>query len=70
MNEEQINRLGSIHFSTKTNGIGLGLTFSYKVIRALGGEVSVTSQPGAGTLFTLTIPEIKAGDEAKAERKS
>ena len=53
----------------RDNGVRMN-AFSYEVIRALGGEVSVESQPGAGTLFTLTIPEIKAGDGAKAERKS
>jgi two-component system sporulation sensor kinase B len=69
MNEEQIDCLGSIHFSMKTNGTGPGLTFSNEVIRALGGEVSVKSAWG-GHDVTLTIPEIKAGDEANAARKS
>jgi two-component system sporulation sensor kinase B len=56
MNEEQINRLGSIYFSTKTSGTGLGLTFSYQVIHAVGGTVSVRSEPRAGTTFTITLP--------------
>jgi two-component system sporulation sensor kinase B len=62
MDEEQINRLGSIYFSTKTSGTGLGLTFSYQVIHALGGTVSVRSEPRAGTLFTITLPLLAAVD--------
>jgi two-component system sporulation sensor kinase B len=63
MNEEQVSRLGSIYFSTKFNGTGLGLTVSYQVIRALGGTVSVRSGPGAGTLFTITLPFMKEKQE-------
>lgn len=59
MNEEQINRLGSIYFSTKSSGTGLGLTFSYQVIRTLGGNISVQSEPRAGTLFTIILPLVK-----------
>lgn len=56
MNEEQINRLGSIYFSNKTSGTGLGLTYSYQVIRAIGGVVTVSSKPNWGTKFTITLP--------------
>jgi len=64
MNTEQINRLGSIYFSTKSSGTGLGLTYSYQVIHALGGTISVSSKPQMGTTFTLAFPcavEIEAG---------
>ncbi|UUZ83593.1 HAMP domain-containing histidine kinase [Paenibacillus sp. P26] len=56
MNEQQISRLGSIYFSTKTSGTGLGLTYSYQVIHAVGGGVKVTSKPQSGTVFTIAIP--------------
>ncbi|WP_209969477.1 sensor histidine kinase [Paenibacillus eucommiae] len=59
MNADQINRLGTIYFSTKSSGTGLGLTFSYKVIRALGGTVSVQSGPLEGTVFTITLPMLE-----------
>ncbi|MED2008316.1 HAMP domain-containing sensor histidine kinase [Brevibacillus borstelensis] len=57
MTESQMKRLGSIYFSTKSNGTGLGLTYSYQVIHAMGGTVTVASKPGAGTKFTLIFPE-------------
>lgn len=56
MDEGQINRLGSIYFSTKTSGTGLGLTYSYHVIHSLGGSVRVTSEPFVGTQFTICFP--------------
>lgn len=55
MNEDQVRHLGTIYYSTKTRGTGLGLTFSYQVIRALGGSISVQSEPGRGTVFTITF---------------
>ncbi|SEB42662.1 sensor histidine kinase [Paenibacillus sp. GP183] len=55
MNEDQVRRLGTIYYSTKARGTGLGLTFSYQVIRALGGSISVQSEPGVGTAFKITF---------------
>jgi two-component system sporulation sensor kinase B len=56
MAHEQLKRLGTIDFSTKSSGTGLGLTYSYQVIHALGGTVTVASKPQAGTKFTITVP--------------
>lgn len=37
-------------------GSGLGLYISRRLARAMGGELSVTSVPGEGARFTLTLP--------------
>jgi signal transduction histidine kinase len=37
-------------------GAGLGLTISRDLARAMGGEISVCSQPGVGSTFTVTLP--------------
>jgi two-component system sporulation sensor kinase B len=58
MAHEQLKRLGTIYFSTKSSGTGLGLTYSYQVIHALGGTVTVISKPQAGTKFTISVPLI------------
>jgi signal transduction histidine kinase len=56
-------RLGTIfddYVTTKKQGLGLGLALSKKLVEQLGGTISVTSQVGAGTTFTLRFPITKA----------
>ena len=45
-------------FTTKPTGegTGLGLSLSYDIIRAHGGELTVESVEGEGTKFTITLP--------------
>jgi signal transduction histidine kinase len=38
------------------NGTGLGLYWAKKLIDLHGGELSVMSKPGKGTIFTVNIP--------------
>jgi signal transduction histidine kinase len=44
---------GNIH---KYKGLGLGLYYVKKIAVAHGGDVSVSSKPGKGSIFTITIP--------------
>jgi signal transduction histidine kinase len=39
-------------------GVGLGLTISKSLAKALGGDIYVQSQIGVGSSFTLKIPVI------------
>ncbi|MBB6671325.1 sensor histidine kinase [Cohnella nanjingensis] len=56
MSKVQVDRLGIIYFSTKTKGTGVGLTYSYQLIRSMKGDVSVQSEPGKGTEFIISLP--------------
>jgi two-component system, OmpR family, phosphate regulon sensor histidine kinase PhoR len=44
---------GNIH---KIKGLGLGLYYVKKIAESHGGDVSVSSKPGKGSIFTVTIP--------------
>jgi len=40
----------------KFGGSGLGLSIAYNLVKIMGGEVSVISEEGAGTTFTVDLP--------------
>lgn len=48
--------------SHSTEGNGLGLSLVLRILRMVGGDVSVSSRPGAGSTFTVKLPAgIKEG---------
>ena len=53
--------------SRQTGGTGLGLSIVKHVISQHGGEVSVWSQPGQGSTFTVRLPEMEQEDGGTTE---
>jgi signal transduction histidine kinase len=52
-------------------GLGLGLYLVREIVRAHGGDVSVSSTPGIGSVFTLRLPrEIGVGSGADEPARS
>lgn len=43
-------------YSTKAEGSGIGLSLSRQIIRNHGGQISVESEPGKGSLFRISLP--------------
>jgi signal transduction histidine kinase/FixJ family two-component response regulator len=57
MSTEVQSKIFTLFFSSKaTQGTGIGLFITRKIIHQHGGQITVASQPGAGTLFRVTIP--------------
>jgi two-component system sensor histidine kinase AtoS len=52
---EIIHNIFNPFFTTKTRGTGLGLAISKKIAREHGGDLTVESSPGKGSIFTLVL---------------
>jgi hypothetical protein len=49
--------------TTKQSGLGIGMFQSKMIVEAHGGRIAVTSEPGKGSTFTVTLPAMR-GDVA------
>jgi signal transduction histidine kinase len=56
--EENLTKIFEPFFTTKPvgDGTGMGLFVSWGIMDQLGGLISVESQPGKGSTFTITLP--------------
>jgi two-component system sensor histidine kinase HydH len=52
---EQLKKIFGPFFTTKAQGLGIGLTLAYRIIERFGGHIDVRSTPGAGTEFIVTL---------------
>ncbi|MCA1850289.1 MAG: GHKL domain-containing protein, partial [Acidobacteria bacterium] len=53
---ENLSKVFEPYFSTKETGTGLGLAIVKKAVEDHGGTITVKSEQGGGTTFTITLP--------------
>lgn len=58
MDDNTVMRMFEPFYSTKNAGSGLGLPTARKIIEAHGGRISVQSEIGRGTKFSLAFPSL------------
>jgi signal transduction histidine kinase len=51
--------------AAQIQGAGLGLSLVKRIIKAHGGRIAVTSAPGAGSTFSVTLPEAPAAGSGR-----
>jgi len=53
-----LGRIFDPFFSTRDGGTGMGLALVHRMIEEHGGVIDVSSSPGRGTRFTVTMPRV------------
>lgn len=57
--EEDKKKVFFPNFTTKSSGMGVGLSVSQDIIQRMGGSITFASKEGIGTVFSIDIPILK-----------
>lgn len=52
------------YFSTKTHGIGMGLTVALSIVESHGGRLELETEPGFGTTVRIQVPTVNGADSS------
>ncbi len=56
MTDEDLDNIFVPFYTTKASGTGLGLAIVYRIVTEHGGTITVESERGTGTTFTVSLP--------------
>jgi signal transduction histidine kinase len=74
MDQKEVKRIFQKFYRTKKAeesgeaGTGIGLSIVQQIVEQHGGRIDVTSQPGAGSCFTLALPAERTPARPTADR--
>ena len=60
---ERLGQVFDAYFSTRAEGMGMGLAISRTIVEAHHGRIDVESEPGSGTTFRFTLPAAGVDDD-------
>ncbi|QPJ65115.1 MAG: PAS domain S-box protein [Candidatus Nitrohelix vancouverensis] len=66
--KEQLKSIYDPFYTTKDDGVGLGLATVYQIVQQAGGTIEVESEPGEGTLFRVFLPMSRAANKAGGDK--
>ena len=67
MTPEELEQVFELFFTTKPDGVGLGMANAKKIVKAHHGKVGLESVPGRGTTVTITLPAAQRVHAVAAE---
>jgi two-component system, NtrC family, sensor histidine kinase HydH len=56
INEEEAKKIFEPFYTTKEQGLGLGMPYAKKIIEQHGGTISLNSRPGEGATISIMLP--------------
>lgn len=70
MTDDVTERIFEPYFTTKqgSKASGMGLALVYGIVRGCNGGITVESQPGRGSTFTVYLPECQSGESPAVHR--